>query len=166
MAGGQHGQTHLRNDGRDRASVRSVGNDVHGAPEDLLRHLREKLESAGLELPELLRRGAAAVPADRLLEYAGEQQVRIYEELVHATPRESARAVYTFLHVKPLIASILRKADVQQKSINTVRPHCRSCRATACPVLDEDRKAQAHARSDVNDPEQTFHGGESILGHM
>jgi hypothetical protein len=81
MAGGQHGQTHLRNDGRDRDSVRSVGNDVHGAPEDLLRHLREKLESAGLELPELLRRGAAAVPADRLLEHAGKQQVRVYEEL-------------------------------------------------------------------------------------
>jgi hypothetical protein len=71
----------LRNAGRDRDSVRGVRNDVHGAPEDLLRHLREELEPARLELPELLRRGAATVPADRLLEYPGKQQVRVYEEL-------------------------------------------------------------------------------------
>jgi hypothetical protein len=61
MTGGQHGQTHLRNDACDRHSIVGVCDDVHGAAKGLPGYLREELEQAELQLHELLRRGAAAV---------------------------------------------------------------------------------------------------------
>ncbi len=83
----------FRDDDRGRDSIDRIRNELHGAPENLLRHLCEELEQAGLELPELLRRGAAAVPAERLLEHAGKQQVRVFEELGSTATRESLKAI-------------------------------------------------------------------------